>query len=359
MSRAARARVDLKALRHNLGRVRQCAPTSRVAAVIKANGYGHGQVQVARVLADADALAVACIEEALVLREAGIDKPILLLEGVFEATELPLCHRWNLAIVVHDPGQVEMLEHARLEKPLSVWLKIDTGMHRLGVAPEQVAAIWRRLRDCPTVASIKLLSHLARADEREVDFTWRQLQVFEELSGTLPGERSLANSAAVLAWPQTHFDWVRPGLMLYGASPFANTLADEEGLQPVMTLMTRLISVRRLAKGEAVGYGGTWVCPEAMDIGVAAIGYADGYPRHAPSGTPVLVNGRRAGLAGRVSMDMLGIDLRGHPEAKVGDPVVLWGPDLPVEIIAKAAGTIPYTLFCGVTARVHFQYDER
>jgi len=308
------------------------------------------------VLADADALAVACIEEALVLREAGIGKPILLLEGVFEAAELPLCSRWNLAIVVHDPGQVEMLEHARLEKPLSVWLKIDTGMHRLGIAPAQAAAIWRRLRDCPTVASIQLLSHLARADEREADFTWRQLQVFEAVGGMLPGERSLANSAAVLAWPQTHFDWVRPGLMLYGASPFANTLADEEGLQPVMTLMTRLISVRRLAKGEAVGYGGTWVCPEAMDIGVAAIGYADGYPRHAPSGTPVLVNGRRAGLAGRVSMDMLGIDLRGHPEAKVGDPVVLWGPDLPVEIIAQAAGAIPYTLFCGVTTRVHFQY---
>jgi len=300
---------------------------------------------------------VACIEEALILREAGIGKPILLLEGVFEAAELPLCSRWNLAVAVHDPGQVEMLEHARLEKSLTVWLKIDTGMHRLGIALEQAAAIWQRLRDCPAVATIHLMSHLARTDEREVDSTLRQLQVFEELCGMLPGERSLANSAAVLAWPQTHFDWVRPGLMLYGASPFADTLADQEGLQPVMTLMTRLISVRRLDKGEPVGYGGTWICPEEMDIGVAAIGYADGYPRHAPSGTPVLVNGRRAGLAGRVSMDMLGIDLRGHPEAKVGDLVVLWGQGLPVEIIAQAAGTIPYTLLCGVTARVHFQYD--
>jgi alanine racemase len=328
-------------------------------AVIKANGYGHGQIQMARALTDADALAVACIEEALVLREAGIGKPILLLEGVFEAAELPLCSRWNLAVAVHTPGQVEMLEYARLERPLTVWLKIDTGMHRLGIAPEQAVVIRQRLRDCPTVGTVHLMSHLARADEREVDPTWRQLRLFAELCRVLPGERSLANSAAVLTWPQAHFDWVRPGMMLYGASPFADTLADAEGLQPVMTLMTRLISVRRLQQGEPVGYGGTWVCPEAMDIGIAAIGYADGYPRHAPSGTPVLVNGRRAGLAGRISMDMLGIDLRGHPEAKVGDPVVLWGQGLPVESIAQAAGTIPYTLLCGVTSRVHFQYDER
>jgi alanine racemase len=314
-------------------------------------------VRVARALTDADALAVACIEEALILREAGIGQPVLLLEGVFEAAELPLCSRWNLAVAVHDPSQVEMLEHARLESPLTVWLKIDTGMHRLGIAPAQAPAIWRRLQDCPAVGSIHLMSHLARADEREVDSTLRQLHLFEELCRSLPGERSLANSAAVLAWRQTHFDWVRPGLMLYGASPFADTLADQEGLQPVMTLMTRLISVKRLHKGEPVGYGGAWICPEEMDVGVATIGYADGYPRHAPSGTPVLVNGRRVGLAGRVSMDMLGIDLRGHPEAKVGDPVVLWGQGLPVEIIAQAAATIPYTLLCGVTSRVHFQYD--
>lgn len=349
----------MTALRHNLRRVRQCAPNSRVIAVIKANGYGHGQVRIARALGEADALAVACIEEALSLREAGIDKPILLLEGVFEAAELPLCSRWNLAIAVHDSDQVEMLEQAHLERPLTVWLKIDTGMHRLGIAPEQALTIWERLRSCPAVRTIHLMSHLARADERDVDFTGRQLQVFEEICRVLPGERSLANSAAVLAWPQTHFDWVRPGLMLYGASPFADTLAEREGLQPVMTLTTRLISVRRLQPGESVGYGGTWVCPEEMDVGVAAIGYADGYPRHAPSGTPVLVNGRRAGLAGRVSMDMIGLDLRGHPQAKVGDPVVLWGQGLPIDIIAQAVGTIPYTLLCGVTSRVHFQYDEQ
>ncbi len=331
-----------------------------MAAVIKANGYGHGQARVARALDAADAFAVACIEEAVTLREAGVHKPILLLEGCFEAAELPLCSLLGFAVGVHDPGQVEMLEQARLERPVSVWLKIDTGMHRLGIAPEQAVAVWRRLRDCPAVApAIHLMSHLARADERDSDYTLTQLQLFEHLGRALPGERSLANSAAVLAWPQTHYHWVRPGLMLYGAAPFADTLAEAEGLQPVMTLATRLIAVKRVRRGEPVGYGGGWICPEDMDIGVAAIGYADGYPRHAPSGTPLLVNGRRAALAGRVSMDMIGVDLRGHPDAKVGDPVVLWGPGLPIEWVAQAAGTIPYTLLCGVTARVYFEEHEQ
>lgn len=314
----------------------------------------------ARALEAADAFAVACIEEAIALREAGVRKPILLLEGCFEAAELPLCSRLGFAIGVHDPSQVDMLEQARLERPLRVWLKIDTGMHRLGIAPEQAPAVWRRLRDCPTVApAIQLMSHLARSDERDCDYTLKQQRLFAEISRLIPGERSLANSAAVLAWPQTHYEWVRPGLMLYGASPFADTLANMEGLQPVMTLATRLIAVKRVRRGEPVGYGGAWACPEDMDVGVAAIGYADGYPRHAPPGAPVLVNGRRAALAGRVSMDMLGIDLRGHPEAKVGDPVILWGQGLPIEQVAQAAGTIPYTLMCGITARVYFQEHEQ
>ena len=330
-----------------------------MVAVIKANGYGHGQLRVARALATADAFAVACIEEALTLREGGIHKPILLLEGVFEAAELPLCSRFDLPIVVHDLSQVEMLEHVHLERPLTVWLKIDTGMHRLGITPEQALAVWQRLRECPAInPAILLMSHLARADERDADYTLQQLRVFREISRLLPGERSLANSAGVLGWPQTHFEWVRPGLMLYGVSPFTDTLAEEEGLQAVMTLSTRLIAIKRLRRGDPVGYGGIWVCPEEMDVGVAAIGYGDGYPRHAPSGTPVLVNGRRAGVAGRVSMDMLGIDLRQHPDARVGDPVILWGRGLPVELIARAADTIPYTLLCGIAARVHVQEHE-
>jgi alanine racemase len=355
MIRPVTAVIDLRALRHNLQRVRHAAPGARVVAAVKANGYGHGQLRVAGALRDTDAFAVACLEEAVSLREAGITKPILLLEGVFEASELPLCSRLKLDIAVHHQSQLDLLTHARLEQPVQVWLKIDTGMHRLGFVPEALPKAWERLRTCTAVASpIRLMSHLARADERQADYTLKQLWIFKEVTGGLPGERSLANSAAILGWPETHFDWVRPGLMLYGASPFVDSLAEEEGLQSVMTLTTRLIAVKRLSQGEPVGYGGTWTSPEDMVMGVAAIGYGDGYPRHAPSGTPVLINGRKAALIGRVSMDMLCVDLRRHPEAQVGDPVVLWGRGLPIEIIARAANTIAYTLMCGVTSRVHF-----
>lgn len=359
MSRPATAVIDPNALRHNLSRVREAAPRSRVVAVLKADGYGHQQVRVARALAAADLFGVACIEEAMGLREAGIDKPILLMEGPFEASELPLCSRLDFEIGVHDPGQIAMLERARLPRPLAVWLKVDSGMHRLGF-DAAVPQVWRRLRDCPAVASaIRFMSHLAKADERDDSYTLEQLRVFKDAVKGLEGERSLANSAGVLGWPQTHFAWVRPGIMLYGASPFVDTVAADEGLRPAMTLKTRLIAVRRLRRGDPVGYAGTWICPEDMAVGVAAIGYGDGYPRHAPSGTPVLVGGREATLIGRVSMDMISLDLRRHPEARVGDPVVLWGRGLPVEIIARLAGTIPYTLLCGVTSRVHFVEENR
>jgi len=351
-------RLDPGALVHNLQRVRAAAPGRRVAAAVKADGYGHGLQWVARTL-KADAFAVACIEEALILRAAGVTRPILLLEGVFEAAELPLCADHGLEIAVHHPEQARMLETARLERPLRVWLKMDTGMHRLGLEPEATPAIFRRVRDSVVATpNIGLMSHLARADERDCDDTLRQLRVFENAINGLPGERSLANSAGILGWPQTHFDWVRPGIMLYGASPFVDSLAADEGLRPVMTFHTRLISIKRLQRGEPIGYGGTWICPEDMDVGVAAVGYGDGYPRHAPSGTPVLVNGRETPLVGRVSMDMITLDLRQHPEARIGDPVVLWGEGLPVERIAQAAGTISYTLLCGITARVKAEITQ-
>jgi len=345
-------RLDLGALVHNLRRVRAAAPGRRVAAAVKAEGYGHGLVRTARAL-DADAFAVACVEEALALREAGIDRRILLLEGVFEADELQWCAQHALDIAVHQPEQLRMLELVRLERPLRVWLKIDSGMHRLGLVPETTSAAFQRLRACSAVqAEIGMMSHLARADERDCDYTRQQLHTFETATAGLPGERSLANSAGILGWPNTHFDWVRPGIMLYGASPFVDSLAPDEDLRPVMSFHTRLIAIKRLRRGEPVGYGGTWLCPEDMDVGVAAAGYGDGYPRHAPSGTPVLINGRVAALVGRVSMDMITLDLRRHPEARIGDPVLLWGEGLPVERIAQAAGTISYTLLCGVTARV-------
>ena len=355
MSRGAVATIDLTALRHNLRQARRTAPNSAVFPAVKANAYGHGLLRVARALSDADGLAVACIEEAVVLREGGIAKPILLLEGVFEASELPVCRQLDLDIAVHQHEQLEMLERAPAGKPLRVWLKIDTAMHRLGITPVQTKAFWRRLRNCPAVSEIRLMSHLAMADTRTDEFTLDQLRLFQDAADTLPGARSLANSAGILGWPQTHFDIVRPGLMLYGASPFAEDTGRDHGLRPAMTLATRLISIKRLHKGDTVGYSRTFVCPEDMDIGIAAIGYGDGYPRQLPNGTRLLVNGREAALVGRVSMDMLSVDLRRHPEARVGDPVTLWGADIPVEAIASAAGTIPYTLLCGVTTRVRFE----
>ena len=359
MSRATTVHLDLEALVHNLQRVRAAAPGRKAAVAVKAEAYGHGLVRVAQTL-DADAFAVACLEEGLALREAGVSRPILLLEGVFEAMELPLCARHDLQIAVHHPEQALMLERARLAHPVRVWLKLDTGMHRLGLEPDTAAATFRRLRLLPAVASgIGWMSHLARADERDCDYTLGQVQLFEAATADLPGERSLANSAGILGWPQTHFDWVRPGIMLYGASPFVDSLAADEGLQPVMTFHTRLISIKRLRKGEPVGYGGTWRCPEDMDVGVAAVGYGDGYPRHAPSGTPVLINGREAPLIGRVSMDMITLDLREHPEARLDDRVTLWGGGLPVERIAQAAGTIAYPLLCGITARVRREVIEQ
>ncbi len=316
-------------------------------------------MRVARALNDADAFAVAALEEAQALRRAGVQQRILLLEGVFEAAELPRCARHHLNIAIHHPEQVRMLELSRLDRPLRVWLKIDTGMHRLGLEPDAAPAMFRRLMDCPAVApAIGLMSHLARADERNCEATGEQVRVFEQAVADLPGPRSLANSAGILGWPDTHFDWVRPGIMLYGASPFVDSLAEDEDLRPVMTLQTRLISIKRLRQGDPVGYGGTWSCPEDMDVGVAAVGYGDGYPRHAPSGTPLLVNGREAALIGRVSMDMITVDLRQHPEARIGDPVVLWGEGLPVERIARAADTISYTLMCGITPRVKVEVIE-
>jgi alanine racemase len=331
------------------------APRSRVVAIIKANGYGHGFERAARALADADMFGVASIDEALELRAAGVDRPLLLLEGVFEANEVPVAQREGFAVVVHHAVQMEMIESAGLtrDRPIHAWLKLDTGMHRLGFAPSQLAAALARLRACDGVAGdIVVMSHLAKADERNSDVTNRQAESFERATSTLGLARSLANSAGIITWPRTHYDWVRPGIMLYGISPFDDSVGAQEGLQPAMTVKSRLIAVNRHARGDAIGYGGTWTCPEDMPVGVVAFGYGDGYPRHAPNGTPVLVNGRRVPLIGRVSMDMITVDLRAQPDAQVGDPVTLWGDGLPVEEIARAAQTIAYQVVCSITRRV-------
>ncbi len=352
MSRPARALLDPHALRHNLARTRACASHARVMAVVKANGYGHGLTWTASVLTEADAFGVASLEEGLQLRAAGATQPICLLEGFFETAELPELAAHGLEPVVHHEWQVRALEAAAVVRPLNVWLKLDTGMHRIGFPPEEFEQVLARLRACANVGEIRLMSHLACADDRMNPITRRQIECFLPWVRASALSASLANSAGVLAWPASHLDWVRPGLMLYGASPLAGQRASELGLKPVMTLETALIAVHRRRRGERIGYGGDWECPEDMPVGVAAIGYGDGYPRHARSGTPVLVNGKRVPLIGRVSMDMVTLDLRPVPDSAVGDRVVLWGEGLPVDEIAACAGTIAYELLCRVAERV-------
>jgi len=355
VSRATGAVIDLGALRHNLRRVRELAPRSKVMAVVKANAYGHGLTIAAQALADADAFAVAGLEEAQTIRRAGLSNPIVLLEGVFSEQELEEAAQWSCDLVVHDEYQLKLIEKSHLKKELGVWLKVDSGMNRLGFPPAAVPDAWKRLTKAKAVKPpVRLMSHFASADEISNPKTVAQLEAFAAATAGLDAERSIANSAGILAWPQSHADWVRPGSMLYGASPFATKCGADDGLRPVMTMETALIAVKRLKKGESVGYGGAFVAPEDMTLGIAAIGYGDGYPRHAPSGTPMLVKGQRVPLVGRVAMDMIALDLRGVRSPAVGDRVVAWGPELPVEEIARAAGTIPLELLCGVTQRVKF-----
>ncbi len=353
MSRPARALVDAGALRHNLQQVRRHAPHSRAMAVVKANGYGHGLAWVARSLeAGVDAFGVSSVEEGILLRAAGIACPICLLEGFFTPDELPVLAQHRLEPVIHHAGQLKALAQAAPTVKLTAWLKIDTGMHRLGFLPQAVPDALKQLRNSPAVADIRAMSHFARADIASDPDTQLQIDIFLAQIQNLGLESSLANSAGIMAWPRSHLDWVRPGIMLYGASPLAGRTAAQLDLKPVMTLQTALIAVHARRRGEAVGYGGDWRCPEDMPVGVAAIGYGDGYPRHAVPGTPVLVNGARAPLVGRVSMDMITLDLRAQPNARAGDPVVLWGQGLPVDEIAQSAGTIAYELLCHVTERI-------
>ncbi len=363
MSCAPLARIDLSALRHNLALARRHAPESKQLAVIKANAYGHGMLRVAQALEAADAFAVARISEALTLRKAGIGKDILLLEGVHNRDELQLAQQQGLQLVVHQAEQISLLQQVTGE-PLTVWLKIDTGMQRLGFRPEQVASAYRQLLECANVKGAPvLMTHLANADNRSSAGTEEQCRLFESAVADLEGQHSIANSAGLLAWPTTRRHWVRPGLMLYGASPFIDSSAADWDLRPVMSLESRLIAVKQCKKGEAVGYGGRWRCPEDMRIGIAAIGYGDGYPRHVPDSTPVLINSQRVGIVGRVSMDMLAIDLRSCAKAKMGDPVLFWGKSsegilLPIEEVAEKADSIAYELFCQVTSRVDVIYQD-
>jgi len=359
MSRPAWAEIDLEALRHNLQIVRRAAPSSQIASVIKANAYGHGIIRVAKALRDTDAFGVASIDEAMQLREAGIENRILLLEGMFDAEELALVKKFNFDLVVHNLSQVEQLKNA--DHLLSVWIKLETGMNRLGLSPDDFSRAVKMLNANKNIKKpLILMTHLANADDTSDQFTSRQIEDFflavKDIT-EFEFETSIANSAGVLVWPESHTDsahlnWVRPGIMLYGISPVINSKANDFDLKPVMTVKSRLIDIRNCEKGARVGYGGTWVSDKDRKIGVVAFGYGDGYPRHAGNSTPVLVNQKRAAIVGRVSMDLMTVDLSGHQNVQIGDVVELWGKNLPVEEIAHAASTIAYELVCGITKRV-------
>ncbi|MGQ3056851.1 MAG: alanine racemase [Nevskia sp.] len=352
------ATVDLSAIRHNLGRVRALAPQSKVMAAIKADGYGHGAVPVARTLAEAgvDAFAVACLEEAVTLRDAGIGTRIALLEGVLSREEALEAAALGLEIVIHDRWQLELLAGLAFEVPLAVWFKLDSGMHRLGFPLAEAGALLKAALAQPQWRLQGWITHLACADDLDSPMTATQISAFKATMAYLPGARSIANSAGLIAWPQARVDWVRPGLMLYGASPLPNRTAADLDLKPAMQVASRLIAVHEIAAGETVGYGATYRCPETMRVGVVAVGYADGVHRILPTGAPVLIHGVRVPMIGRVSMDMITVDLRALPQAAVGDPVILWGNGLPAEEVATWAGTLAYELFCGLTSRVHYCY---
>ena len=352
MSRPTFMKIDLVALQKNLMQVRKMASGRKVIAMVKANAYGHGIVRIAHALNSADALGVASLEEGIMLREAGIMQPVVLMEGLFYPDEIELAARHDFSLVVHHLPHVEMLEKAKISKPFTVWLKLNTGMHRLGIDPAETQQIHSRLLKLTTISQpIGLMTHFAEADTIASDATPEQIRKFHEATQYLSGPKSLANSAGIIAWPSSHADWVRPGLMMYGASPFAEKDGLDHGLQPVMTLWSRLIAVTRVKAGGRVGYGGTWIAPEDMLVGVVGVGYGDGYPQFAQNGAPVLVNGRECALVGRVSMDMLTVDLRMQPGAKIGDEVILWGAGLPVERVARHSLTSPYEILTRMTPR--------
>lgn len=352
MTRPSKALIDLAALRQNY-LTAQTLHGGRALAVVKANAYGHGAVHCAHALADiADGFAVAFMAEALELRQAGITRPILILEGCFDTAELLAAHNHQIWFAVHQAAQIDMIQASALgPASLHVWLKVDSGMHRAGFALDEVTQAYQRLASCTAVASITLMSHFARADEPDEDATAAQIRAFEMATQDLPGERSLCNSAGVLAWPDARRDWARPGVLLYGASPLPAAFSakhPEQKLLPVMTLQSEVFAVRTLQPGDALGYGGTFIAERPTRVGLVAMGYADGYPRGVPTGTPVAIDGKPSRIVGRVSMDMLNVDLTELPEAGLGSRVELWGRYVDINDVAQRANTIAYELLCNV-----------
>jgi alanine racemase len=351
MPRPIRATISASALAHNLTAARRHAGSARIWAVVKANAYGHGVERAARALGGADGFAVLDFQEAARLRASGVTKPILMLEGFFSEQDLAPLHQYALTPVIHNPEQVEILKRSKLGGAIDVYLKINSGMNRLGFGVEGLRPAYNALRTHPQVKGVTLMTHFADADG--AGGIQAQLDWFNELVKPFEvHQRSLANSATLLRFPAARGDWVRPGIMLYGCSPFADQSAEQLGLKPVMTLTSEIIATQHLQPGERVGYGFGYEAVGEMTIGIVACGYADGYPRHASTGTPVLVNGKRTRIVGRVSMDMISVDISDIPEAYIGSPVTLWGEGLSADEVGAAAGTLSYELLCKLTARV-------
>ena len=358
MIRSAYALIRLEHLAHNLNILRNFAPRSKIMAVVKADAYGHGLVKTAQALNQADAFAVACVNEALELRSAGILHPIVCLQGFSNSKQLQLIADANVQAVVHSEYQIKLLRSNKLKQPIQAWLKIDTGMSRLGIAPKEAFNIYQQLIDTQRVSKIRLMTHFANADLLDEKFTQRQLQLFEQAAEKIPNcEKSAANSAAALAFSNSQYDWIRPGLALYGISPFQveQSHPDTTELFPAMSLFAPIISIKDCKKGDKVGYGGTFECPHDMRIGVIAMGYADGYPRSITKPVNVSVNGKLAPIVGNVSMDMITIDVS-EIEVAIGDDVEFWGTDISIIDVAQAANTISYELLCGIARHVEREY---
>lgn len=342
--------LNMKALSHNLAQIKSMAPASKIIAMVKANAYGHGLKQTVKALENADAFGVVSMKEAEVIRQTGLKQPIVLMHGINHVNDFSKATELNLDLVIHQDWQIDDLYRTRFEKKLTVWLKINTGMNRLGFNIETIEKAYKKLCACPNVIKpLHAITHFS-----DLTHAPKQLALFQSILASLPKVRyqSAANSAAILQYPASHLDYIRPGILLHGISPIPNTRGKEFKLIPAMTLLSKLISINIAKKGEAVGYDRKWVCPENMPVGVVAIGYGDGYPYSAPSGTPTLIRDRLCPIIGNVSMDLITIDLRACPNAKIGDIVTLWGEELPIETIAHYVQTSPYSLPCQLTTRV-------
>ncbi|SHO57424.1 alanine racemase [Vibrio quintilis] len=349
----AEAVIDLQALRNNYNKLKAQCNSQELVAVIKGDAYGHNAVKVAKALPDADVFAVSRIEEAVELREAGITQPVLLLEGCFCSDDLKTASSLNLQTTIHCAEQLDDFKQTKLENKITVWLKLDTGMHRLGVQPDELEDYVNQIQDTHQVkGDVGFISHFSCADELSSPATLAQLELFKTCTAPYPGPKTLANSAGIIYWKDAHFNVSRAGIALYGISPIPDKKGADHNLTPVMTLNSRLIAVRKHQANEPVGYGALWQSSHATNIGVIAMGYGDGYPRSTPMGTPVYINGRIVPVAGRISMDMITVDLGPDATDKVGDLVEFWGNNLPVEEVARHIGTIPYELVIQLTKRV-------